>query len=87
MVNGVKVNLVQASAVSINVCVDNESPKVNALIQELEKDYKTVYNDNVEVLTIRHYTPQAIDMITSGRDILLEQKTRKIVRFVVKEVP
>jgi aspartate kinase len=86
MVNGVKVNLVQASAVSINVCVDNEPPEISSLIHDLEKDFKTAYNDDVEVLTIRHYTPQAIGMITAGRDILLEQRTRKTVRFVVKKI-
>ena len=85
MVNGIKVNLVQASAVSINVCVDDERVKVNGLIEDLRKDFKAIYNDEVEMLSIRHYTPEAIDMITDKREILLEQKTRRIVRFVVKK--
>lgn len=85
MVNGIKVNLVQASAVSINVCVDDERVKVDRLIADLKKDFKAIYNDEVEMLSIRHYTPEAIDMITGKREILLEQKTRRIVRFVVKK--
>ncbi|MBA4322517.1 MAG: aspartate kinase [Odoribacter sp.] len=85
MVNGIKVNLVQASAVSINVCVDDERVKVDALIDDLSKEFKAIYNDQVEVLSIRHYTPEALDSITSGREILLEQRTRKIVQFVVKK--
>lgn len=83
--NGIKVNLVQASAVSINVCVDDERVKVDALIDDLKKDFKAIYNDDVEMLSIRHYTPEALDKITRGREILLEQKTRKIVRFVMKK--
>jgi aspartate kinase len=85
MVNGIKVNLVQASAVSINVCVDDERTKVDALIEDLSQEYKTIYNDEAEMLSIRHYTNESIDSITSGREILLEQRTRRIVRFVVKQ--
>jgi aspartate kinase len=85
MINGIKVNLVEAGAVSINVCVDDERVKVDALIDDLKKDFKAIYNDDVEMLSIRHYTPEALEKITAGREILLEQKTRKIVRFIVKK--
>ena len=84
--NGVKVNLVQASAVSINVCVDDERDKVDALIGELSNDFKAIYNDNTEMLSIRHHTPEAIEMITRYRQILLEQRTRRIARFVMKKI-
>jgi aspartate kinase len=82
--HGIKVNLVEASAVSINVCVDDERPKVDALLGALGIEYSAIYNENVEMLTIRHYTPAAINRITEGREILLEQKTRSTVRFVVR---
>jgi aspartate kinase len=45
-----------------------------------------VYNDNVEVLSVRHYTPEAIERITKDREILLEQRTRSTVRFVVRSI-
>jgi aspartate kinase len=85
IVNGIKVNLVQASAVSIDVCVDDERVKVEALIKNLNLEFKAIYNDEVEMLSIRHYTPEAIDNIIVGREILLEQRTRRIVRFVMKK--
>jgi aspartate kinase len=85
MINGIKVNLVQASAVSVDVCVDDERVKINALIDDLSKEFKAIYNDEVEMLSIRHYTPEALDSITSGREILLEQRTRIIVRFVMRK--
>jgi aspartate kinase len=85
LVNGIKVNLVQASAVSINVCVDDERVKVDALIDDLSKDFKAIYNDEAEMLSIRHYNKEALESITTGREILLEQKTRRIVRFVMKK--
>jgi aspartate kinase len=81
---GIKVNLVEASAVSIDVCVDDERPKIDALLETLKDEFSAVYNENAEILSIRHYTPEAIERITTGREILLEQRTRSTVRFVVR---
>jgi len=83
--HGIKVNLVEASAVSIDVCVDDERSKVDVLISDLKTEFTAVYNDKIEMLTIRHYTSDAIELITKGREILLEQKTRSTVRFVVRQ--
>ncbi|MBK8884087.1 MAG: aspartate kinase [Bacteroidales bacterium] len=86
MVHGIKVNLVEASAVSIDVCLDDERTKVDALINDLKSDFSAVYNEKVEMLSIRHYTPESLDRITKGREILLEQRTRSTVRYVVRQV-
>ncbi len=82
--HGIKVNIVEASAVSIDVCLDDDRPKVESLINDLADEFSAVYNENVEMLSIRHYTPEAIERITSGKEILLEQRTRSNVRFVVR---
>lgn len=84
--HGIKVNLVEASAVSINVCLDDERIKVDLLLEDLNPEFNIIYNDNAEMLTIRHYTPAAVDRITKGREVLLEQRTRSSVRFVVRSV-
>jgi aspartate kinase len=86
MKNGIKVNLVEASAVSIDVCVDDERQKVESLLDALKADYSAVYNDNVEMLSIRHYNEAAIERITSDREILIQQRTRSTVRFVVRKI-
>lgn len=85
MVHGIKVNLVQASAVSINVCVDHEPRKIRILIDDLSRNYKIIYNENVEIITVMRHTEDAIKKVISGREILLEQKTRRVVRFVVRK--
>lgn len=84
--HGIKVNLVEASAISIDVCIDDERTRVESLIEDLKTEFTAAYNDNVEMLSIRHYTPEAIERITSGREMLLEQRTRSTVRFVVRKV-
>jgi aspartate kinase len=86
MVHGIKVNLVEASAVSIDVCVDDERSKVDVLIDDLKTEFSAVYNERVEMLSIRHYTKEALDRITRGREILVEQRTRSTVRLVVRQV-
>jgi aspartate kinase len=82
---GIKVNLVEASAVSIDVCVDNEKAKVENLLAFLKEEYSAVYNEDVEILTIRHYDAGAVQRITTGREIFLEQRTRSTVRYVVRK--
>jgi aspartate kinase len=84
--HGIKVNMVEASAISIDVCIDDERSRVESLIEDLKTEFTAAYNDNVEMLSIRHYTPEAIEQITSGREMLLEQRTRSTVRFVVRKV-
>ena len=83
--HGIKVNLVEASAVSIDVCVDDERPKVESLINDLKVEYSAVYNENVEMLSVRHYTSAALERISSGREVLIEQRTRSTVRYVVRK--
>lgn len=83
--HGIKVNLVEASAVSIDVCVDDDRVKVGSLIKDLKSEFNAVYNDQLEMLSIRHYTPESIELITSGREILVEQRTRSAVRFVMRK--
>lgn len=86
MIHGIKVNLVEASAISLDVCIDDERPKVDALLSGLKSEFTAVYNENVEMLSIRHYTPASVKKITEGREILLEQRTRSTVRFVVRGI-
>ncbi len=80
----VKINLIQNAAISLVVCVDNREDKIKSLVEALEKDYKVLKNEDVQLLTIRHYTLSIMEELTKGRVILLEQKTRHTVQVVVK---
>lgn len=83
--HGIKVNLVEASAVSIDVCIDDERAKVDILLNDLKTEFSIVYNDKIELITIRHFTTDAIESVTRGCEVLLEQRTRSTVRFVVRK--
>jgi aspartate kinase len=79
----IKVNLMQNSAVSFSVCCDKISHrKLNILLSGLKENFKILYNDNLELITIRHYTEESIKKLTAGRRILMEQRSRNTVQFV-----
>jgi aspartate kinase len=82
--NGVKINLMQNSAISFSVVVDNNPQKMPQLINELKPFYKVLYNENIDLVTIRHYNQPAIDKVVDGKIVLLEQKSRNTIRMVLK---
>mgnify|MGYP003498103384 FL=1 len=83
--HGVKIHLMQNSAISFSVCVDNDNFKIPALIEALQKDFKIRYNEDLMLYTIRHYYQNTIDTITSGKEILLEQRSRNTAQFVLRD--
>ena len=82
---GIKLNLMQNSAISFSVCVDDDNEKVPVLIERLQQEYKVLYNKNLELYTIRHYFPSTIESLTHNREILLEQRSRNTVQVVMKK--
>ena len=53
-------------------------------VNELSKNYKVLSNDNVSLLTIRHYNTEIITELTKNRNLLLQQITRKTIQVVMK---
>lgn len=82
----VKVNVMQNSAISFSVSVDADERKLPDLIKTLQKQYRVLYNDNLELITIRYYDQATIDRVTIDKKILLEVKSRYTVQLVVKNV-
>jgi len=80
----IKINLIQNSAISFSFCFDNSNNRIQKLIEHLKEDFKVLYNDNLELLTVRHYSAEVIDEITKGRKIFVEQRSRHTAHFVVK---
>ena len=80
----VKINLIQNAAISFVACIDNRADKIKELTEELSKDYKVLSNENVSLLTIRHYTPEIVEELTGGKQLLLKQETRKTLQVVMK---
>lgn len=78
-----KISMIQSSAISISVCVDN-TRYLTAAIDELSNDFRVSYNTDLELLTIRGTNEHIIAETTSERTIMLTQRTRRIARFLMK---
>ncbi|TLX77428.1 aspartate kinase [Labilibacter sediminis] len=80
----VKINLMQNSALNFSVCVNNIR-QVNVLIDALKVNYTVRYNEDVELVTVRNYTTESIEEITSGKEIVDSQLSRNTARYVIKK--
>ena len=83
---GIKINIMQNTAISFSVSVDDDKYKIPALISELKKDFKVAYNSGLELITIRHYDQQTIERVTINTEVLLELRSRKTVQLLVKNL-
>jgi aspartate kinase len=83
--NKMKVNLIQNSAISFSVCVDNKFNRLDELLNQLREKFRVTWNEGVTLYTIRHTTPKEIDLFLKGRTMLLMQETRETVQLVIRE--
>ncbi|MFM7727924.1 MAG: aspartate kinase [Flavobacteriales bacterium] len=85
---GIRIHLMENSAISFSVVFDDDSLKNKELIQSLQEKYVIKFNNNVVLLTIRHGSENDANLLTStGTDILLEEKNRNTIRIVLKKNP
>ena len=80
---GIRVNMMQNSALSFSVCIDNNPQRTGVLTERLKSMFRVRYNENLQLVTIRYYTPEVIDRIVAGRPVLLEQRSRLTAQLIV----
>ena len=82
--HGIGVNMMQNSAVSFSICVDNDKYKIPALLNDLKENFDVFYNDELSLYTVRHYTDATAKELLKGKEVILEQKSRNTLQIVVK---
>jgi aspartate kinase len=80
-----KVSLIQNSAISFSVCMEDKFGNFNELRAILAKKFKVSYNENVSLYTIRHFTKEAAEMVEKDKVVLLKQISRETMQVVTKE--
>jgi aspartate kinase len=78
-----KVDLIQNSAISFRVCLDNRFDQFDALAEELEGQYAMKFKKGVSLYTIRHFDQNAYEALPKGSEIVLEQRTGETLQLVV----
>jgi aspartate kinase len=79
----VKINLMQNSAISFIVCLDNEREKIDQLKEFLDFAYSIKINEGLELLTISNYNAANLEEIIGQRDLLIEQKAGSTLQIVI----
>jgi aspartate kinase len=80
----VRINLMQNSAISFSICVDEAGEKIERLKSELSIHYQLKSNEPVDLITINNYDEQTLAQTKLNREVLLEQKTRATAQMVLK---
>lgn len=81
----IKVSLIQNTAISFSVCVEDKYNNFNELKSVLSKKFKVSYNENVSLFTIRHFTKEAAEMVEKDKTVLVKQISRETMQIVTKE--
>ncbi|HPE56313.1 MAG TPA: aspartate kinase [Bacteroidales bacterium] len=80
----IKVNLMQHSAVSFSVCVDEPKGRdVKDLVAQLSQEFKVLYNTGLQLITVRNYSEKLISELIDDQKVLVEQRSRHTVQFVL----
>ena len=77
-------NLIQTGAVTLMICTDDKEDKINQLAVAASAIFDVKVEKNLCLLTIRHYTPEAVAEMTDGKQIVLKQQSPQTVQFLLR---
>jgi len=80
----IKVSLMQNSAISLALCLEDKFNNVDELEAELEQDFNTEIVKNVSLFTIRNARLENLDKLYEGKNVLLEQIAKTTVQMIIK---
>jgi aspartate kinase len=81
----IKVSLIQNSAISFSICVEDTLGHFEELKIALAKKFTLSYADGVSLYTIRHFTDQAAQSIINKKNVLLHNISSETMQVIVKE--
>ncbi|WP_121964556.1 aspartate kinase [Myroides sp. N17-2] len=81
----IKVNVIQNSAISFSVCVEDKFNHFEDVRLILSDKFKIIYNENVSLYTIRHFDDDSAQKILDGKTLMLKQVNRETMQIVTKE--
>ncbi len=79
----VKVNLMQHSALSFQICVDDDAQKLVPLLEVLKDNFNIEHQHKLELCTIRNYNQATVERLMMGRNLWVEQKNSHTIRLVI----
>jgi aspartate kinase len=78
-----KVNLIQNSALSFSVCIEDKFNNFNEFHDSIKSKYKINYTKNTTLYTIRHFDENSVTEIEKNNKVLLKQISKETLQVVV----
>jgi aspartate kinase len=82
--NGLKVNLMQNTAVRFRICVNRDNTRIPNVVKMLTDRFHVTVTENLELVTIRYYDQETIDRVMVNKLMLLEQRSHTTIQLLVK---
>lgn len=79
-----KVNMIQNSAISFSVCIEDNFNNFNHLFEALRPRYEVRFNKDLTLYTVRHFRDEDLRMLEKGNTVLLKQLSRETAQLVVR---
>ena len=80
-----KVNLIQNSAISFSVCLDNNLNHFDQLFNEMKVLYNVSFVKNVDLFTVRHFTENSLSKIYNLGTSLLSQINKNTAQVIIQK--
>jgi aspartate kinase len=80
-----KVSLIQNSAISFSVVIDNTYNNLEVLLASLRSAFRVSWNEDVTLYTIRHASLNDVKSLIQNKEVLLKQESRETVQVVIKD--
>lgn len=83
---GAKINMMQNSAVSFSFTLDQKKVDIQEIYDLFSDKYHVLFNEGLELVTIRHHNQETIDRVTQQKNLIVEQKSRHTIRILMKDL-
>ncbi|MDR2204738.1 MAG: aspartate kinase [Flavobacteriaceae bacterium] len=82
--NKIKISLMQNSAISLALCLEDKYGNIDALNEELGKNFNTEVIKNVSLFTVRNAKLEDLNKFYKDKNVLLEQISKQTMQMVVE---
>ena len=80
-----KVSLIQNSAISFSVVIDDAYHNLDSLLSSLRAAFRVSWNEDVTLYTIRHASSKDVKSLIQNKKVLLKQESRETIQVVIKD--
>lgn len=82
--NGIRINMMQNSAITFSFCTDFIENKLAKLIEDLQNDFEIFYNTGLQLITVKNYDQHTYNEYRNKPGVMLEQSSRSTLQVLVR---